>query len=166
MASADRRRNVIGVGAVLPREDGVLLVRLTYSQHRGKFMFPGGKVEAGESLEAALVREVREETGVEVAPRGIVSVRHRVDPDELNLYVMFLTDYLAGEPRPDMRENDAVGVFGPADFARAPERFLSIVPAVAGPVLTGNVVELRRSEYLPRSGDYDAATFQLYGPHR
>jgi 8-oxo-dGTP diphosphatase len=118
MASADRRRNVIGVGAVLPREDGVLLVRLTYSQHRGKFMFPGGKVEAGESLEAALVREVREETGVEVAPRGIVSVRHRVDPDELNLYVMFLTDYLAGEPRPDMRENDAVGVFGPADFAK------------------------------------------------
>jgi len=54
MARPSGHRSVIAVGGVVRLGDGIVLVRLTYSRHRGKFMFPGGKVDPGESLEEAL----------------------------------------------------------------------------------------------------------------
>lgn len=155
-------RPVIGVGGVVRTEGGVLLVRLTYSRHRGKFMFPGGKVQAGESLEAALVREVCEETGVQAEPRGILAVRHRVRPAELNTYLMFLMDHVAGEPRSASPECDAVGAFGLNDFDRRPERFVEMVPPVARPVLEGRYTLFAPSAFVPDG--YPPDSFRLYGP--
>ena len=123
MARSSRFRTVIGVGGVVRLGDGNVLVRLTYSRHRGKFMLPGGKVEHGESLEAALVREVREETGIEAEPDGIVAVRHRVDPDELNTFVIFEMRHVRGSPRVVSPEADEVRVFSADDLRRAPEDF-------------------------------------------
>jgi ADP-ribose pyrophosphatase YjhB (NUDIX family) len=60
-----------GVAAVIVTEDGVLLQR---RDDNGKWGLPGGAVEPGESVEAALVREVREETGLEVEPVRLVGV--------------------------------------------------------------------------------------------
>ncbi|MFG3078294.1 NUDIX domain-containing protein [Streptomyces sp. NPDC048225] len=50
----------VGVGAILLSEQGVLLGR----HHRGTLELPGGTVEAGESFEAAVIRELAEETGL------------------------------------------------------------------------------------------------------
>ena len=86
MARASHR-NIIGVGGVVRMDDGILLVRLTYSDIKGRYMFPGGKVDPGESLEAALSREVSEEAGVIAEPQDLVAVRHRVNPGELNTYL-------------------------------------------------------------------------------
>ena len=49
--------------AIIVSEDKMLLVN---TRSTGKFFFPGGAVEIGESLAAALQREVREETGLEI----------------------------------------------------------------------------------------------------
>jgi 8-oxo-dGTP diphosphatase len=63
----------LAVGAVVLREDGaVLLVRRGRPPAVGSWTLPGGKVEPGETLERAVVREVAEETGLRVAPIAIV----------------------------------------------------------------------------------------------
>jgi 8-oxo-dGTP diphosphatase len=57
---------ILGVGAVLVDRDGrVLLVRRAHPPSAGAWTLPGGRVEPGESTEAAIVREVREETALE-----------------------------------------------------------------------------------------------------
>lgn len=159
-------RNIIGVGGVVRMGDGVLLVRLTYSDIKGRYMFPGGKVDPGESLEGALVREVEEEAGVVAEPEDLVAVRHRVDADELNTYLMFSMRYVRGEPRPNGRETDAVAVVGVEQLRTRPERFASLVPEVALPVLKGTAPGLSRQDYLPAHGRYAPDTFQLYAAPR
>jgi ADP-ribose pyrophosphatase YjhB (NUDIX family) len=60
-----------GVAAVIITADGVLLQR---RDDNGKWGLPGGGVEPGESVRAAIVREVREETGLEVEPLRLIGV--------------------------------------------------------------------------------------------
>lgn len=56
------------VGAVVFDDEGrLLLIQRANAPGRGLWSIPGGRVEAGETDEAALVREMREETGLEVA---------------------------------------------------------------------------------------------------
>ena len=61
------------VAAALVREDGRVLLqqRPTNKQHGGLWEFPGGKVEARESQESALVRELAEELGITVDPADL-----------------------------------------------------------------------------------------------
>ena len=60
-----------GVAAVILTADGVLLQR---RDDNGKWGLPGGGVEPGESVTVAIVREVREETGLEVRPVRLIGV--------------------------------------------------------------------------------------------
>src|SRR3954454_8406121 len=66
------------VGAVVHDGDGrLLLIRRGHAPHEGLWSLPGGRVEPGESAEAAVVREVLEETGLRVragAPVGRVRI--------------------------------------------------------------------------------------------
>jgi ADP-ribose pyrophosphatase YjhB (NUDIX family) len=56
----------VAVGAVAVRDDALLLVRRGRGPAAGEWSVPGGRVEPGETLHAAVVREVLEETGLEV----------------------------------------------------------------------------------------------------
>ncbi len=59
----------LAVGAVVLRADGaVLLVQRARPPAAGTWTLPGGKVEPGESLDSAVVRELREETGLSARP--------------------------------------------------------------------------------------------------
>jgi len=63
------------VVGVLRSGDAVLLVKQAYGGHF--WTLPGGVVEPGETLVEALVREMREETGLEVRVQGLLSLRDR-----------------------------------------------------------------------------------------
>ena len=54
----------IAVSAIVRRQDRYLLVLRGAGRNRGDYAFPGGKVEAGEQLHEAALRELREETGI------------------------------------------------------------------------------------------------------
>jgi mutator protein MutT len=68
------RRPIVGVGAVIFPDDGhVVLIRRARDPFAGQWSLPGGALEVGETLVAAVAREVREETGL------IVRVEEQVD---------------------------------------------------------------------------------------
>lgn len=73
----------VAVGAVVVeiRSDGpyVLIARRGVAPNAGRWSLPGGKVEAGESLTAALVREVKEETGLDVIVGKFLDVVEIID---------------------------------------------------------------------------------------
>jgi mutator protein MutT len=97
-------RPSVGVGAVVIRDGRVLLIRRGKEPLRGRWLVPGGTVELGETLEEAVVREIREETALEVAPLEVLTVFDRIDREEgrvLYHYVIvdYLCEYLSGEPQ-------------------------------------------------------------------
>jgi len=67
-------RPIVAVGAVILDGDRVLLVQRGHEPLKGEWSLPGGAVELGESLEEALVREVREETSLDVTVGPVVEV--------------------------------------------------------------------------------------------
>jgi 8-oxo-dGTP diphosphatase len=75
------RNPKLTVDAVVVRGDKILLVKRGKTPFRGFFALPGGFVEYGESLEAACVREVFEETGIKVSVRKLVGVYSKPDRD-------------------------------------------------------------------------------------
>ena len=73
---------IVGVGAVVIDGTKVLLVRRANEPLKGEWSLPGGALEVGETLQQGVVREVLEETGVTVAPAGVVEILDRIVRDE------------------------------------------------------------------------------------
>jgi 8-oxo-dGTP diphosphatase len=64
---------MVGVIAVVRRNDQVLLAQRSRGSYLGKWGFPGGHVERGETVIEAGLRELLEETGVRAEPRGVLT---------------------------------------------------------------------------------------------
>jgi ADP-ribose pyrophosphatase YjhB (NUDIX family) len=104
--------NFIGVGGLVVRDNGYLLVRHTYGEYRGFWILPGGHVEAGEPLHKAVEREVLEETRIKAQSQGIVTVRSRRRSfSTTDCYIVFLMKYIEGEPISDKNEVDDARFF-------------------------------------------------------
>jgi 8-oxo-dGTP diphosphatase len=65
-------------GAVVIQRQSVLLIRRGKEPHQGEWTLPGGMVELGEGVEAAVRREIREETGIRVKPIELLAVFERI----------------------------------------------------------------------------------------
>ncbi len=97
---------IVGVGAIIFSQESVLLVQRGREPAKGEWSIPGGKVELGETLTQAIVREVDEETGLTVRPVALVKTLERIfrDPDGKVKYHYVLCDFrcevLDGDPKP------------------------------------------------------------------
>ena len=102
------------VAAAIERDGRYLAARRTKPDWAaGRWEFPGGKVEPGESEADALAREIREELGVEIAVGARVPGEWPLHDDlVLHLYVATLTD---GEPQP-LDHHDALRWITPEEF--------------------------------------------------
>jgi ADP-ribose pyrophosphatase YjhB (NUDIX family) len=74
-------RPYLAVSAAIFHDDRVLIVRRARPPAHGFYTLPGGGVELGESLEQAVIREVREETGLAIAPLALVGFREAIARD-------------------------------------------------------------------------------------
>ncbi len=91
----------IAVSAALIFHDGRLLIakRRAESHLAGLWEFPGGKREASETFEECLVREIREELGVEISVGGLIEeITHDYPGKRVHLR-FFLCRILSGQPQ-------------------------------------------------------------------
>jgi ADP-ribose pyrophosphatase YjhB (NUDIX family) len=98
----DEPVTVPAVSVALVRRDRVLLVRRRFAPARGLYAFPGGRVEAGETLEQAARRELFEETGLQAGPLAPVE-QILIDSEKGGVAVRFLLQvfsapHVGGEP--------------------------------------------------------------------
>ncbi|MBI3470551.1 MAG: NUDIX hydrolase [Candidatus Solibacter usitatus] len=87
---------MLGVGAIILDGDRVLLVERGKPPQQGLWSLPGGAVETGETLDAAVRREILEETGLKIEPLSVVEVFERITRDAAGAveYHYVLIDYL------------------------------------------------------------------------
>jgi len=73
---------IVGVGAIIICEGEILLEKRKNEPGKGKWSVPGGLVELGESVEQTVIREVKEETGLEVEKPEHIDVVDNIIRDE------------------------------------------------------------------------------------
>jgi ADP-ribose pyrophosphatase len=129
-------RPAVGVSVAVAWSGRVLAVLRGRTPARGLWAFPGGRVELGETTEAAGRREVLEETGLDVEIEGLLDVRDRIERDpEGRVTAHWVVVVLAGRPMSEDREvapaDDAVdaGWFTPGQLEGRP--CVADLPALA-----------------------------------
>ncbi len=101
------------VGAIVFRDDKVLLVKRTNHPGKGLWAIPGGRVKLGETLKEAARREVKEETGIIISPKELIYVFDLIDRDDEGrirfhyVIVDLLAEYLSGVPSPGTDASEA-----------------------------------------------------------
>lgn len=91
---------VAAVGVICLRGDQVLLIRRGRPPRLGEWSLPGGRVEPGETLRAAALRELSEETGVQADLGPLIDVVDGIFPDSGRHYVLidFAARWRSGDP--------------------------------------------------------------------
>jgi ADP-ribose pyrophosphatase YjhB (NUDIX family) len=75
-------RPIVGVGALILNQGRLLLVKRGAQPGQGKWSIPGGLVELGERVEEAVVREVKEECGLDIEVERLIDVFDSITRDE------------------------------------------------------------------------------------
>lgn len=93
----------VGVLAIVRHADRFILVQRARPPAQGKWGFPGGGQEIGETIIEAAVRELREETGVEAEPLHILTALDAIDREGERIrfhytLVAVLLDWKSGDP--------------------------------------------------------------------
>lgn len=115
----------LGVGGIVWQEDKVLLVQRAQNPGKGNWAIPGGFVDQRERISEAIVRELREETGLETEPISLIALRDRPG-NKHDLYMIFLLRYISGELHPEPEEVSNIGFFTLAECRALPIARLSL----------------------------------------
>ena len=109
----DRRypkRPMVGVGALMFKRDRILMAQRGKEPLKDWWSLPGGALELGESLADGVRREVREETGLEIRPLGVLEIFERImrDANGMPEYHYVLIDYVCRIVGGELRAGDDV----------------------------------------------------------
>lgn len=147
----------VAVGVVW-RDGRVLIARRQPGAHQGGLLeFPGGKVEPGESVREALVRELREETAITVAPddlQPLIGIRHDYGDKVVLLDVWEVHDS-RGEPHGVEGQPVfwmAPGSLTAADFPAANRAIIAAVRLPATLAISGDVGDPETALAMTRAG--------------
>ena len=101
---------LIGTAVWIRRDGKVMLAKRAKEKRAGAGMWcpPGGHLEMYETIEECVVRETREEAGVEIENLRLLTYIEAFDDHEKTHYVTFhyAADYVSGEPRPQLGESE------------------------------------------------------------
>lgn len=97
--------------AILIKEDEVLLIHR--KNEKEYFVFPGGGVEEGETIEEAVIREMLEETTMEIKINKLLY--HHIYDNDTEQY-FYLCDYISGEPKLDENSEEKVKMLEGKEF--------------------------------------------------
>ena len=147
----------VGVTGAVIRDGKVLFVRRNYEPGKGTWTLPGGFAEHTETLDEAVKRELREETGIEVDVQGVVGVRTRFTEKHGAVLAIFRCKLAAGEPRSDDYEISAAEFFD-ADQIRALEPVFPLSREMGLRVLENDAPGLVEREIPPTT----SATWKAY----
>ena len=97
-----KTKNCVEVSAALIFRAGKLLITQRHAKSHlgGLWEFPGGKREPGETFEQCLIREIREELGVEISSGELFEEICHDYPEKSVHLKFFICKLLAGEPQP------------------------------------------------------------------
>lgn len=93
------RRVEVAVGGVAVRDGHLLLIRRATEPGAGRWSLPGGRIEAGETMTAALVREMAEETGLVVNVGALVGLAESID-ERRHMVIIDLEVSVVGDATP------------------------------------------------------------------
>jgi len=96
MTTKNDDRPLVGVGVALVDQGRILLVQRGHEPNQGLWAVPGGKVELGESLTAAAVREVMEETGLSVEVGDLIWAGEHISEHGHIVLIDFLGSVIGG----------------------------------------------------------------------
>jgi len=137
------QRPVLGIGALIFERGRILLVERGKEPLKGYWSLPGGVLEIGETLEQGIVREVREETGLEVEPLKMLEIFERIIRDSQGApeYHYVLIDYICRVTGGSLRAADDA-----SRVAWVPRRLLSAYRITTGtlPVIEKGFRQRRR----------------------
>ena len=111
----DRRypkRPIVGIGALIFDRDRILMAQRGKEPLKGWWSLPGGALEIGERLADGVRREVREETGLEIRPLGVLEIFERIMHDAIGAaeYHYVLVDYICRITGGELHAGDDVAV--------------------------------------------------------
>jgi ADP-ribose pyrophosphatase len=99
------RKPEVAVGALVIKDQKVLLVKRNQPPAKGLWALPGGKVNLGETLKQAVIREIFEETAVTIIPGQPIYTFENIQRDENGdvqfhyVIVDLLAEFKEGEPK-------------------------------------------------------------------
>lgn len=103
----------VATGAIFSLNGGIILVQRAIEPRSGKWVFPGGYVDRGETLEAAALREVKEESGLEVRLTRLLGAYS--SPGNAVILIVYAGEVTGGTLRTD-DENQDIRPFPPAEI--------------------------------------------------
>ena len=143
---------VVCVGGLVRRADSVLLVRQSPGHSlEGQWTIPWGRLNDAESPSIAVLREIREESGITARIEGMLGFQELPEPWLGMLGVLFLCEHVAGRPVPDQRETDRARYFRAAQLDSAAISLEPLSAWLAGRVLAGDFALLKPNDSGPFS---------------